>query len=203
MYKPHNPEPRECGSCQRPSENRAWDCPPRMADGRLFTDYRPRCLQNLQYRKDAMEGSYDYRQYMIQNGTSLINTERKKAAALAECGPCVEPVLQGTMVPEADKWVCNKQTCARVSTGAGPFAFATGRDYGLDKSLLKYQQETQKAVINRQKRLAKGPANCCGCDPDAGGGKSIRVKGIPTRYAYPGAGMPHTASSTDPLVKCT
>ena len=35
-------------SCH-PSNNKYFDCPPRMHDGRNFTDYRPSCDVNNQY----------------------------------------------------------------------------------------------------------------------------------------------------------
>lgn len=202
VYIKQSPPGRECGSCSRPSENKAWDCPPRMSDGRLFTDFRPRCVQGLQYREDAMQSSHDYRQYLIQNGTTLINRARHDAAKRAECGPCVLPYEQGTMAPEADQWVCTKQACSRVPTNQGPLAIGTGRNYGLDASLGEANREDQRFLADRQQRLAKGPGNCCGCGDNSGGASQIKVRGAPSRFSYPGAGSPLNSSSTDPLVTC-
>jgi hypothetical protein len=201
VYTKETPPGRGCGSCSRASENRAWDCPPRMADGRLFTDYRPQCVQSLQYREDAMQSSHDYRQYMIQHGISIINQERDQAAKKAECGPCVLPYHLGTMAPEADQWVCNKQTCKRVATGMGGMAIGTGRSYGLDPSLMHVDRENKQYWEERQSRLTKSPANCCGCGSSADI-RRIKVRGSPSRFATPGAGIPLNTSSTDPLVSC-
>ena len=102
-----------------------------MADGRMFTDYRPRCDANLQYQA-PMSGSHEYRQFLIANGQRIIDEGRSAAAASALCGPCVQPYDQGTMAPEVDRFVCDKLSCARVTVpGANPaLAIGTGRDYG-------------------------------------------------------------------------
>ena len=104
-----------------------------MADGRLFTDYRPRCDANLQY-KAAMSGSYDYRQFLIANGASIIEGDRRAASDAARCSPCMSPYEVGTMAPEADRVVCDKVSCARVRQtmppGVAPgVAIGTGRAY--------------------------------------------------------------------------
>ena len=119
-----------CGACTRASSNKAWDCPPHMADGRLFTDYRPRCDINLQYAA-PMAGSFDYRQYLIGNGSKIIDANRAAAASVAMCAPCVAPYDQGTMAPDADRVVCDKVSCVRVKPEhPSPFGIGTGRQYG-------------------------------------------------------------------------
>ena len=60
-----------CGTCTRASENKHWGCPPRMSDGRLFTDYGSRCDINLRLMS-PMSGSYDYRQMLISNGEKIL-----------------------------------------------------------------------------------------------------------------------------------
>ena len=39
-------------ACYKTSDNKFFDCPPRMADGRHFTDYRPECYVNDLIRAD-------------------------------------------------------------------------------------------------------------------------------------------------------
>ena len=109
-----------------------------MADGRMFTDYRPRCDANLQFQA-PMSGSHDYRQFLIANGQRIIDEDRAAAAATALCTPCVQPYDQGTMAPEVDRFVCDKVSCARVASSAAAsygaswpsVAIGTGRDYGM------------------------------------------------------------------------
>lgn len=188
-----------CGSCKRSSENSEWDCPPRMADGRLFTDYRPRCVVNLQYAK-PMTGSQDYRQFLIQNGSQIMDQNRAAASKVAFCAPCVKPWNQGTMAPEADRVVCDKVSCSRVPVptvpGAQPgLAFGTGREYGgtgtpslgADERGFVLAQEAAQAAAQ-----APGVGNCCDARP--GGAYGASYPGValappgPARWAVPGGG---------------
>jgi len=51
-------------------------CPFLMNDGRAFTDYRPSSYLNdeIKIRNNVMD-SYDYRQFLINNGLKVIDTE--------------------------------------------------------------------------------------------------------------------------------
>ena len=44
-------------TCYKTSDNKFMDCPPRMADGRHFTDYRPNCHTNNLLRADNNIGN--------------------------------------------------------------------------------------------------------------------------------------------------
>jgi hypothetical protein len=106
-------------------------CAVRMADGRLFTDYRPRCDIQLQFQS-PMSGSYDYRQWLIANGTRIAEHQRAAARKASCCAPCKLPLAVGTMLPESDRVVCDKVGCTRVPMpGAkGGLSLGTGREYG-------------------------------------------------------------------------
>lgn len=104
-------------------------CAPRMADGRIFTDYRPRCDVAMQYAT-PMTSSYDYRQWLVHNGKRIIDHQRSVAFSYARCWPC-SPI--STMPLEKDKFRCDKLACARVPTefpseAERVRAFGTGRD---------------------------------------------------------------------------
>jgi hypothetical protein len=121
------PAAGSCTSCARsPSTSAGPQCAPRMSDGRLFTDYRPRCDANSTYQA-PMSGSYEYRQHMIANGAALIERDRATAAQMASCAPCLSGF--GTMAPEADRVVCDKVSCARVAVpdATSQLAIGTGR----------------------------------------------------------------------------
>lgn len=110
--------------------NSSAGCAVRMADGRLFTDYRPRCDIAHQFSA-PMAGSYEYRQWMMRNGQRIIDYQRSIAFTGARCAPCA---AMSTMPQEKDRFVCDKVACARVpsqfdSTIAQVRSFATGRDY--------------------------------------------------------------------------
>jgi hypothetical protein len=97
-----------------------------MADGRAFTDYRPRCDTQLELAS-AMSGSQGYRQHLQQNGEAIMEASRKAAAQASFCGPCSAAGL----VPESDRVVCDKVSCARVAVQGADQAFGigTGRAY--------------------------------------------------------------------------
>jgi hypothetical protein len=193
---------RNCGPCVRESDNKNFDCPPRMADGRLFTDYRSRCDANLQWQQ-PMSSTYDYRQYLINNGESVMGQMREEAFSKAYRGPCVQPFDQGTVVPEKDAFVCDKLACQKVA-GAKD-GLGTGRDYGMVPS----QQAAVSAFLaeqaKQQARLADG-ANCCAC---AGATGYYPLPGLNTtgdqqreaRWAVPSGGRP--AANGDPSVRCS
>jgi hypothetical protein len=60
-----------------------------MADGRLFTDYRPECyVNNLLRMSNNITSSYLYRQYLIHNASQLMNMNRQYANEKAGCKSC-------------------------------------------------------------------------------------------------------------------
>jgi hypothetical protein len=96
-----------------------------MSDGRLFTDYRPRCDINMEYMA-PMSGDYDYRQHLIKNGASILQKMRSDAAAASACKPCSQP---STMVPEVTRFVCDKVSCGlvKVPGASSQLGIGTGR----------------------------------------------------------------------------
>lgn len=175
---------RNCGTCTKGSDNKHFDCPPRMADGRLFTDYRPRCDTNywaaaaerMAYAKSSNSSassktkasqammtrppadSYTYRQYMIANADALMASERGAAYAAASCAPCSAPFDQaGTMLPERDMEVCDARTCRRVPGPDPVNGLGTGRSYGIDPEARARLGRSQ-AQLNA--KVVAG-ANCC------------------------------------------
>lgn len=196
----------KCGTCKRGSDNKAWDCPPRMADGRLFTDYRPRCDANLQFQA-PMSGSHEYRQFLISNGQTIIDANRSAAASIAMCGPCVSPLYLTTMVPEVDRVVCDKVSCSRVRYPANTsgMGIGTGREYGMTADARAQEDLFMKNLYAMQGKISAN-RNCCGCASAAGGDFGSTHPGLaavapgPSRWAVPGGGSPMGGS--DPSVVC-
>ena len=61
-------------SCFRTSNNFYASAPPRMADGRHFTDYRPNChLNNRIQTENQVSNSYEYRMFLTRNASDLWN----------------------------------------------------------------------------------------------------------------------------------
>ena len=150
---------RGCGNCTRSSDNRYFDCPPRMSDGRLFTDYRPRCELNYVGNNGQGKGmdSYSYRQFLLSNTDNILADMRKQIYDSVVCGPCEEPYNIGTMLPEKVLDVCNKRTCSRKTVGSGD-GLGMGRYYGMDK----VGDEFTTGKIKEQSEMKSRGANCCG-----------------------------------------
>ena len=77
------------GICDKTSNNKYFDCPPRMDDGRHFTDYRPNCYVNdlVRYNNKVMS-SYEYRQFLINNGNKLRKINNQYNNQKNGCKPC-------------------------------------------------------------------------------------------------------------------
>ena len=113
-------------SCYKTSDNKHFGCPPRMADGRNFTDYRPHCyVDNLIIAENGINNSFNYRNFLQQNATQLMEINRKYSCNKNCCLPCNQG--NGTMMPEANKMICDKNTCRLVSND--PNGLGTGRVY--------------------------------------------------------------------------
>lgn len=75
--------------CDKTSNNKYFNCPPRMSDGRHFTDYRQSDYVNNLLRMTAhINGSYQYRQFLIHNATNLIMANNEYAKDKNGCHPC-------------------------------------------------------------------------------------------------------------------
>lgn len=121
-----------CKSCDTPTNARM--CPSRMADGRAFTDYRPRCAVNAELLNAVAAGSqpqssYESRMYLQQNAESFMQNERVKAVErLIPCAPCRRPANDaGTMLPERYVVRCTPTTCTRAEVN--PMGLGDGRSY--------------------------------------------------------------------------
>ena len=99
-------------SCYKTSNNKYAKCPPRMDDGRHFTDYRPNChINNLVRANNAILNSHQYRMFLQHNGDKLMNLNRTYACQKNCCGPCAPEYNQGTMLSEQSVQQCNNRSC--------------------------------------------------------------------------------------------
>ena len=67
-----------------------WNCPALMNDGRESgTDYRPSCeVNDLIMKQNNLKTSYDFRQFMINNASELMQKDRQHHFNLNECDSC-------------------------------------------------------------------------------------------------------------------
>lgn len=122
--------------CKRATNNKHFDCPARMADGRLFTDYRPRGSVNFKFANDGSGkqlDSYKYRQYLMQNADRIMRDMRKQAYEKAVCGPCDDDAEEdgeraGTMMPARVVQKCDGKVCTFME--GHPMGVGIGRAYG-------------------------------------------------------------------------
>lgn len=114
--------PSTATSCYKTSNNRNYDCPPRMSDGRHFTDYRPNCELTQMVRVDNnLNNSYQYRLFLQMNAEALANADRKDACLKNCCTPCMESFDgsdSSTMLPEAYLVSCDGRGCNRTLVNA-------------------------------------------------------------------------------------
>lgn len=114
-----NPSGNACFTTVNPHTRTG--APARMADGRLMTDYRPRCLQYATAAAGVFGGE-DYRARMIRNAGELMAAAREVNNRKATAVSCVD-----TMVPELYKRVCTWKGCKTIP---GNFqGIGTGRIY--------------------------------------------------------------------------
>jgi Tfp pilus tip-associated adhesin PilY1 len=129
--------------CYKTSDNKYSDCPPRMADGRHFTDYRPSNQMELLIAADNQtHNSFQLRQFLQQNGTQLMNKNREFAVKYNGCSNCAQTGAEGfdngTMLPE--KYI-QHTTANSVSVKLNdPNGVGLGRaTYGMEQSMLPTQ----------------------------------------------------------------
>ena len=160
--------------CYKTSDNKHFGCPPRMADGRHFTDYRPHCyVDNLIIAENGINNSFNYRNFLQQNATTLMQINRQYSCQKNCCVPCKQGA--GTMLPEANKFVCDKNTCRLVSND--PNGLGTGRVYS--------QEGTDCATMGV---CGKSNPNACMTPQDAFNYFPGRQMG---RLTVPGGGYVH------------
>lgn len=82
-----------------------------MHDGRMFTDYRPRCTTQFELTKQGTT-SFAQRQALIHNAKTIMDRNSTLAVSNTHCGGCTfTPDKSGTMLPEKRTQQCNGRTC--------------------------------------------------------------------------------------------
>jgi hypothetical protein len=105
-----------------------------MSDGRVFTDYTPRCyenarLMNLVTGANMVRSSYEARMFLQKNAEQMMDQERTRAMnTLIPCAPCKRSFSDpGTMAPERYVVRCDAVSCSRVEVN--PNGIGDGRNY--------------------------------------------------------------------------
>ena len=88
------------------SDNVNLDFPSRMADGRIFTDYRPNCVMNsaLSQGKD----SFEYRYFLINSGNAIEKQKLDELEQNVKCTSCTyDTVLPANTIMNCKQGMCN------------------------------------------------------------------------------------------------
>jgi len=117
--------------CANP-ENKT-KCPMWMADGRVTTDYKPKCIVNeelnqLLINNNKQLSSYNLRMYLQQNAEQEMDRQRKNSLKdVSDCIPCTNIVNQNIVHPEKYIVSCNAVSCSRKETNST--GLGDGRKY--------------------------------------------------------------------------
>lgn len=136
--------------CYRTSNNKFFNAPPRMADGRHFTDYRPNChVNNMIRNNNQVFNSFDYRLFLTRNAEKIMDANLNHANIKNAVTQCKKPYETGTMLPEQDRVYCDKHNCKvedNDSNGLG-----RGRIYARDPAecLTGFKAPPLELDINR------------------------------------------------------
>ena len=115
-------------SCYRSSNNKFFNSPSRMSDGRLFTDYRPNYELNRYIEEEnKIKNTHDYRMFLSRNAEKLMNNNTEYIFTQNGSVKCMEPYHIGTMLPEKTRVVCDQHTCRVVEVD--PNGHGQGREY--------------------------------------------------------------------------
>ena len=128
--------------CGKSSNNKYFDCPTRMDDGRHFTDYRPNCyVNNMIQFQNNLSSSYDYRQFLINNATSLMEVNKKYTSFKNGNNDC-----NAVEVPHQSIRVCNGNVCETYQVNEN----GVGQRSMADPN---YTYELPKHSVNKEKVL--------------------------------------------------
>lgn len=117
--------------CSEPLKTKS--CPMWMADGRVTTDYKPRCavneeLNQILLNENKQVSSYNLRMYLQQNAEKEMERQRKNSLRdVADCVPCKNIVNNNIVHPERYVVSCNEVSCSRKEVS--PSGLGDGRNY--------------------------------------------------------------------------
>lgn len=76
-------------NCNRTTNNKYFNCPPLMSDGRQFTDYRSHNYVNdLIQQSNNTKSNYEYRQFLIHNASKIMKMNNDYMNTMNGCNEC-------------------------------------------------------------------------------------------------------------------
>jgi hypothetical protein len=129
-------------TCYKASDNKYYGCPPRMADGRHFTDYRPSCETDNQFcQENKVSSNNECRLIRQRNASKLMELDRSHACSLNCCSPCSGEEFMNTMLPEKYIESCQGNVCTKTLND--PNGLGLGRNYGVGCPLPAVSKQPQ------------------------------------------------------------
>ncbi len=180
-----NPSGDACFSTVDP-RYAATGSPARMEDGRIMTDYRPRCFQYPVAAAQAF-GDNEYRNRMIHGANELMEAARQVNNRKVTATTCVD-----TMVPELYKRVCTWKGCKVVP---GNFmGIGTGRIYvPLAESMAANPQRLAETTPSLPGTFARNPPSTASQCAIGDSETEYRVKGDVARFGGSAKSHPYSA----------
>jgi len=108
-------------TCRKTSDNLNFECPAKMSDGRIFTDYRPSCdVEHALYNSNALRNSFEYRTFLTNNAQTIMQYNLQQSNELA-CGSYCEevPIPAPQWVQKCDKYSCEIKASSAAADGLG------------------------------------------------------------------------------------
>ena len=119
--------------CYKSSNNKFFNAPSRMSDGRLFTDFRPNAEMNRYIESsNKIKNTHDYRSFLSRHGEQIIQKNRDYIFLKNGQNKCKKPFHVGTMLPEKTRVVCDQHTCKVVDVDEN--GIGQGREYVTEES---------------------------------------------------------------------
>lgn len=135
-------------TCYKTSNNKYFDCPPRMSDARHFTDYKPNCELNAMIKLDNnLNNSFETRQYLQSNGEKLMNINKQHSCQLNCCN--LKEGYANTEVPPKNIVTCNKNNCQ--SKEVNPKGLGDVRNYYTDSRVENCDNLPNQWPVSNQK----------------------------------------------------
>ena len=120
--------------CKKTSNNKYFNCPPRMDDGRHFTDYRPNNhVNNLIRNRNNSVASFEYRQFLIHNASRIMEINNEYNLQINGCSPCnANPIFVENLckvnnsVSKCESYDCNGLGQRSIAVASQPLPYNPG-----------------------------------------------------------------------------
>lgn len=106
--------------CYKTSNNKYFDCPPRMDDGRHFTDYRNNCyVNNLVRNNKNITNSFQYRMFLTRNANKIMDLNKKYTCQKNCCGDCQNMDVSNDQQGKKNKYSDQTLSCPGFNISKG------------------------------------------------------------------------------------